>query len=132
MCIGELLHKGQPCLNNLLSMQIKVSYLEIYNEIGYDLLDPERNIAKIEDLRRVQAFELDDGIVYLRHLAEQPVSSEEDALNLVVTFLPKIGTCLSTDLYTLYTYDYSMQARQMHSRTSNLRQSFFHFQLSDI
>lgn len=71
-------------------MQVKVSYLEIYNEIGYDLLDPERNIAKIEDLRRVQAFELDDGIVYFRNLAVQPVSSEEDALNLVGRLLLQI------------------------------------------
>ena len=27
-----------------------VSYLEIYNEIGYDLLDPDREVLALEDL----------------------------------------------------------------------------------
>ncbi len=30
-----------------------VSYLEIYNESGYDLLDPRKEIAKLEDLPKV-------------------------------------------------------------------------------
>ena len=87
VCTESSWPRSQSHLKTFVSMQVKVSYLEIYNEIGYDLLDPERNIAKIEDLRRVQAFEMDDGIVYFRHLAVQPVSSEEDALNLVVVVL---------------------------------------------
>ena len=60
-----------------------MSYLEIYNEVGYDLLDPAHHITRVEDLKRVQAFEMDNGAVCFRNLAVQPVSSEEDALNLV-------------------------------------------------
>jgi len=34
--------------------QVSISYLEIYNEVGYDLLDPGRDIRGLEDLQRVQ------------------------------------------------------------------------------
>ena len=30
-----------------------ISYLEIYNETGYDLLDPNREIEMLEDLPKV-------------------------------------------------------------------------------
>lgn len=32
------------------SFEFKISYLEIYNEIGYDLLDSNRDAKKLEDL----------------------------------------------------------------------------------
>jgi len=34
-------------------MQVFISYLEIYNEIGYDLLDPTREVQAMEDLPQV-------------------------------------------------------------------------------
>jgi hypothetical protein len=34
--------------------QVHISYLEIYNELGYDLLDPEREIKAMEDMRQVR------------------------------------------------------------------------------
>lgn len=34
--------------------QVHISYLEIYNEIGYDLLDREREEKALEDLTRVR------------------------------------------------------------------------------
>lgn len=36
-----------------MTCQVRVSYLEIYNEIGYDLLDPDREVKALEDLTRV-------------------------------------------------------------------------------
>lgn len=33
----------------------QVSYLELYNEEGYDLLDPTREVKRMEDLPRVRA-----------------------------------------------------------------------------
>ena len=38
---------------------IKISYLEIYNDEGYDLLDPNHEITKMEDLPKVSI--MDDG-----------------------------------------------------------------------
>jgi kinesin family protein 6/9 len=34
-------------------LQVHISYLEIYNEIGYDLLDPTREVQAMEDLPQV-------------------------------------------------------------------------------
>ena len=36
-----------------LAFQTHISYLEIYNESGYDLLDPNKEIKKMEDLPKV-------------------------------------------------------------------------------
>lgn len=33
--------------------QVHVSYLEIYNETGFDLLDPNREVKSMEDLPQV-------------------------------------------------------------------------------
>ena len=57
--------------------------MEIYNEIGYDLLDPGREISGLEDLPRVQAMEGEEGMVHLRNLALHKAASQEEALNLV-------------------------------------------------
>jgi kinesin family protein 6/9 len=34
---------------------VHISYLEIYNEVGYDLLDPTREVQAMEDLPQVRA-----------------------------------------------------------------------------
>jgi hypothetical protein len=34
--------------------QVHISYLEIYNDDGYDLLDADREIKAMEDLQRVR------------------------------------------------------------------------------
>ena len=36
------------------SFVVRVSYIEIYNDTGYDLLDPERETRGIEDIRKLQ------------------------------------------------------------------------------
>jgi hypothetical protein len=43
------------CLSLCLSVrphgQVHVTYMEIYNDAGYDLLDPQREVAMLEDLQ---------------------------------------------------------------------------------
>ena len=68
------------------TLQVKISYMEIYNEVGYDLLDSRKDISSLEDLERVRAMELEDGKVFLRNLALHSASSDEQALNLVSWF----------------------------------------------
>ena len=58
--------------------------MEIYNEMGYDLLDSRQDISSLEDLERVRALELEDGAVFLRNLALHSVASAEQTLNLVL------------------------------------------------
>jgi kinesin family member 6/9 len=60
-----------------------VSYLELYNEIGYDLLDPSHETKALEDLPKVTMLEDEHGNFHLKNLSMHPADSEEDALNLL-------------------------------------------------
>lgn len=60
-----------------------ISYLEIYNENGYDLLDPKHEATKLEDLPKVTLYEDSEQNIHLKNLALYPATSEEDALNLL-------------------------------------------------
>ncbi|GFN76465.1 kinesin-like protein [Plakobranchus ocellatus] len=60
-----------------------ISYLELYNESGYDLLDPKHEATKLEDLPKVSLMEDSDQNIHLKNLTVHPAQSEEDALNLL-------------------------------------------------
>ncbi|ORX58423.1 kinesin-domain-containing protein [Piromyces finnis] len=62
---------------------INISYLEIYNESGYDLLDSSREAKKLEDLPKVSLMEDEDNKIHIRNLASIPAVNEEEALNLL-------------------------------------------------
>ncbi|XP_028398653.1 kinesin-like protein KIF6 isoform X1 [Dendronephthya gigantea] len=58
-----------------------VSYLEVYNENGYDLLDPKHEAAKLEDLPKIALMEDNDGNIHLKNLSLHQANNEEEALN---------------------------------------------------
>ncbi|XP_010213489.1 PREDICTED: kinesin-like protein KIF6 [Tinamus guttatus] len=60
-----------------------VSYLEIYNECGYDLLDPRHEASKLDDLPKVTIMEDPDQNIHLKNLSLQQAANEEEALNLL-------------------------------------------------
>ncbi|XP_053161314.1 kinesin-like protein KIF6 isoform X4 [Hemicordylus capensis] len=60
-----------------------ISYLEIYNECGYDLLDPRHEASRLEDLPKVTIMEDPDQNIHLKHLSLQQANNEEEALNLL-------------------------------------------------
>ncbi|KAM5163296.1 kinesin-like protein KIF6 [Mantella aurantiaca] len=62
---------------------IHISYLEIYNECGYDLLDPRHEASKLEDLPKVTIMEDPDQNIHLKNLSLHQASNEEEALNLL-------------------------------------------------
>lgn len=62
---------------------VHISYLEIYNEGGFDLLDPSHETKSLEDLPRVSMMEDEDGNCHLRNLSMHSAASEQDALNLL-------------------------------------------------
>lgn len=66
---GPGMHTG-PFLTFV--MQVHVSYLEIYNETGFDLLDPNREVKAMEDLPQVQ-----DWALSLSCSAKKPFASSE-------------------------------------------------------
>ncbi|XP_078503456.1 kinesin-like protein KIF6 [Lissotriton helveticus] len=59
------------------------SYLEIYNECGYDLLDPRHEASRLEDLPKVTIMEDPDQNIHLKNLSLQQATNEEEALNLL-------------------------------------------------
>ncbi|KAJ3149071.1 Kinesin- protein 6 [Geranomyces variabilis] len=63
--------------------ELSVSYLEIYNEVAYDLLDDTREAKKLEDLPKVSLQEDDGGNIHLRNLSCITAKDEEEALNLL-------------------------------------------------
>ncbi|KAJ7340963.1 hypothetical protein JRQ81_004250 [Phrynocephalus forsythii] len=60
-----------------------ISYLEIYNECGYDLLDARHEASRLEDLPKVTIMEDPDQNIHLKHLSLQQATNEEEALNLL-------------------------------------------------
>ena len=60
-----------------------IAYLEIYNETGYDLLNPDREVQMLEDLPKVAIMEDEDGNIHMRNLSIHRANNEEEALNLV-------------------------------------------------
>lgn len=59
-----------------------ISYLEIYNDAGYDLLRDD-SVKRLEDLPKVTIREDEDGASHLRNLSVNVAASVEDALNLL-------------------------------------------------
>lgn len=62
---------------------VRVSYMEIYNEMGFDLLDPTREVRSLQDLPRVSLLEGEDGKLRTRNLSIHKVENEEEALNML-------------------------------------------------
>ncbi|XP_071327412.1 kinesin-like protein KIF6 isoform X2 [Trachinotus anak] len=60
-----------------------ISYLEIYNEMGYDLLDSRHEASRLEDLPRVVIMEDPEQNIHLKNLSLQQSANEEEALNLL-------------------------------------------------
>lgn len=71
--------------NSHIQAKIYISYLELYNEQGYDLLEQTLNSSKLEDLPKVTILEDRVGNFHLKNLSMHPADSEEDALNLLFT-----------------------------------------------
>lgn len=70
---------------NRTDMQFKfyISYLEIYNEEGYDLLDETPANKSLEDLPKVKILEDEHGNYHLKNLSMHLAETEEEALNLL-------------------------------------------------
>eukprot|EP00698_Gefionella_okellyi_P015000 TRINITY_DN4197_c0_g1_i1.p1 TRINITY_DN4197_c0_g1~~TRINITY_DN4197_c0_g1_i1.p1 ORF type:complete len:514 (-),score=95.43 TRINITY_DN4197_c0_g1_i1:859-2379(-) len=60
-----------------------VSYLEIYNEKGFDLFDVGDDMKSIEELRRVHLLENSEGQIICKDLSTHLVTQEDEALELL-------------------------------------------------
>lgn len=64
-------------------IKVSISYMEIYNEAGYDLLDENHASKNLFDLPKVQMYEDKYGHFKLTNLSVHRAANEEDALNLL-------------------------------------------------
>lgn len=64
---------------------IYVSYLEIYNENSYDLLDRNHSELEIENWRKIIVYEDNSGNIMLKNLSMIKVENEQQALDLLMT-----------------------------------------------
>ena len=64
------------------SFTVSVSYFQIYNDQGYDLLAEEAH-SSLDDLPRMKVLEDESGKVHLRNLSTHVALTEVDALNLL-------------------------------------------------
>eukprot|EP00919_Chromeraceae_sp_WS-2016_P075607 GHVR01178814.1.p1 GENE.GHVR01178814.1~~GHVR01178814.1.p1 ORF type:complete len:139 (-),score=26.94 GHVR01178814.1:12-428(-) len=62
--------------------KVYISYLEIYQEKGYDLLTAASQDRRLDELPRVNMLEDDNGIVHLKNLSTNMAQDEEEGLNL--------------------------------------------------
>lgn len=60
-----------------------LSYLEIYNENGYDLLHSGLSSGRIEDLKKVQLLEDSQQQIHIKNLTVHPIKSEDEAMQLL-------------------------------------------------
>ncbi|TRY54216.1 hypothetical protein DNTS_030478 [Danionella cerebrum] len=74
---------AKPVAENAIIYTTHISYLEIYNEAGYDLLNPQHEASRLEDLPRVSIMEDPDQNIHLKNLSLQQSANEEEALNLL-------------------------------------------------
>ena len=63
--------------------KVNISYLEIYNESGYDLLDENHASKNLYDLPKVGMYEDKEGHFKMTNLSVHRAQTEEDALNLL-------------------------------------------------
>lgn len=63
--------------------KMTISYMQIYMDSGYDLLDANSNAEKLDDLPHVRMFEDEGGSFRLKNLSVHKAAKEEDALNLL-------------------------------------------------
>ena len=67
-----------------LQYNVYASYLEIYNENGYDLLDHKHVESTFDDWIKIALFEDDSGNIHLKNLSIHKVESEDDAIDLLM------------------------------------------------
>jgi len=99
-----------------LQLKAYISYLELYNEKGYDLLDPAHDNKALEELPKVTMLEDEHGNFHLKNLSMNLAETEEDALNLLfmgdtnraIAETPMNMVCFLPlpKLYTPFTYHY--------------------------
>lgn len=71
---------AQDCVYDLY-----ISYLEIYNENSYDLLNQEHSEIDLENWKKIIVYEDNNGSIVMKNLSMIKVENEHQALDLLMT-----------------------------------------------
>ena len=71
-----------------------ISYMEIYNENAYDLLDRQHLEIPLEQWNKITMFEDDDGHIHLRNLSVHHCQTEQQGIDLLMmgNFIRKVSS----------------------------------------
>jgi len=104
-----------------------VSYLEIYNENGYDLLDKKHAESSIEKWNKINLFEDDYGNIHMKNITIHKVNSEDDAIDLLMmgNFIRQVSSTpmnqASSRSHCVFTIAFEMRSKETNLiRTSKL------------
>ncbi|CAG9317648.1 unnamed protein product [Blepharisma stoltei] len=77
-----------------LDYNVYVTFMEIYNECGYDLLDPSHAELPMENWTKIQLYEDLYGNLHLKNLSIHQVRSEQDGIDLLMmgNFIRHVST----------------------------------------
>ena len=64
----------------------RISYLEIYNGAGYDLLDPSHDNSTIDDLPKVKMYDDGNGVLVMKNIGVMPANNEV----MFISYIKKI------------------------------------------
>lgn len=69
---------------DLIDYRVFISFLEIYNETAYDLLDRRNLELSLENWNKINLYEDDNGNIHLRNLSVHECQSEQDGIDLLM------------------------------------------------
>jgi len=78
---------------NEYTYNVSISYLEIYMNEGYDLLDANHDTKSLSELPKVAMFEDESGHIHMRNIHLLPANTVDEALNLL--FVGDTNRCIA-------------------------------------
>lgn len=82
---SRLFERLRETAGDAIEYSVYASYLEIYNESGFDLLDRAHAETAFEKWNKISLFEDQNGNLHLKNLSIHACNSEEEALDLLMT-----------------------------------------------
>ena len=78
----------------IIEFNVYGSYVEIYNDAGYDLLERDQAEITFDKWKKVSPFEDQAGNLHLKNLSIHTIANEQDALDLMLTgnFIRKVAS----------------------------------------
>jgi len=64
--------------------QLYISFIEIYNENAYDLLDKKHLETELDNWSKILLYEDEDGNIHLKNLTVNRIANEQEGIDLLM------------------------------------------------